>query len=129
MARNMGKKSTYDLTSIENESPFTEEITRIIVPHKLKQPQMESYNSSGSPVDHVRAYRSRMALTTNLDELYCLVFPSTQKGPANQWFYSLKPNSINSFDQLSKQFTSQFISMYEQPIPDTQLLTDRKSVV
>ena len=79
----MGKKSTYDLASTETESPFTEEITSIIVPHKFKQPQMESYDSSKSPMDHVRAYKSQIALTTNLDELYYLTFPNTLKGQAN----------------------------------------------
>ena len=101
MERNMGKKSTYNLVSTKIESPFTEEITRIIFPHKFRQSRMESYNGSRSPVDHVSAYRSRIALTTNLGELYCLVFPSTLKGPINQWFYSLKLRFINNFDQLS----------------------------
>ena len=36
MARNMGKKSTYDLANIVIESLFTEEITEIVVPHKFK---------------------------------------------------------------------------------------------
>ena len=84
MTRNVGKKSTCDLASTESESPFTKEITRIVVPHKFMQPQMESYDGSGSLVDHIRAYRPRMALTTNLDELHCLAFPSTLKGLANQ---------------------------------------------
>ena len=98
MTRYMDKKSTYDLASMEIESPFIEEIIRIIVPHKFKQPQMESYDESGSPVDDVRAYRPCMALTTNLDEFYYLAFPSTLKGPVNQWFDTLRPMSIVSFD-------------------------------
>ena len=36
VARNIGKKSTYNLASIEIKSPFTEEITRIVIPHKFK---------------------------------------------------------------------------------------------
>ena len=67
-----------------------------------------------------------MVLTTNLDKLYFLDFPNTLKGSANQWFHSLKPRSISGFDQLSMQFISQFISMHEQPMPDTQLLTVRQ---
>ena len=102
MARNMGKKSTYNLTNTDTKSPFIEEITKLIVTHKFEQSQMESYEGSGSPVDHVCAYKSWMALTTNLDELYCLAFPSTLKGLTNQWFHSLKPRSVSSFDQLSK---------------------------
>ena len=102
MAKNMGNKSTYDLASTDTESPFIGNIIGIVVSHKFKQPQMESYDGSGSSIDHIQAYRSRMALTTNLDELYYLAFPSTLKGPVNQWFHSLKPRSIDGFDQLSK---------------------------
>ena len=42
MTRNLGKKSTYDLASTKTESPFTLEITEIVVPHKFKSPQMKS---------------------------------------------------------------------------------------
>ena len=48
MARNMGKKSTHDLANTETESPFTEEITGIVILHKFRQPQMEPYDKTGS---------------------------------------------------------------------------------
>ena len=64
-----------------------------------------------------------MALATNADELLCLVFLSTLKGPATQWFHSLKPRSVSDFKQLSKQFVGQFVGMLDRPQPDTQLLT------
>ena len=94
----MDKKLTYDHNSMETESPFNKEITRIVIPHKFRQPQMEPHDGFGSPVDHVGTYKSRMALTTNLVELYCLAFPSTLKGLTNQWFHSLKLRSISSFN-------------------------------
>ena len=36
--RNMGKKSAYDLANKYIESPFTDVITVIVIPHKFKQP-------------------------------------------------------------------------------------------
>ena len=36
-------------------------------------------------------------------------FPITLKGPARIWFSRLTPNSINTFKELSAQFTSHFI--------------------
>ena len=62
MARNMGKKSAYDLTSTDTRSSFIDDIIGVVVPQKFKQPQMESYDGSGSPVDHVHTYKSWMAL-------------------------------------------------------------------
>ena len=38
IARNMGKKSSYELASINTESPFTNDITRIVISHKFKLP-------------------------------------------------------------------------------------------
>ena len=64
-----------------------------------------------------------MAFATNADELLCLAFPGTLKGPATQWFHSLKPRSIRDFRQLSKEFVSQLIGLFDRPQPDTQLLT------
>ena len=91
MARNLGHGLTWDHTNNETESPFSTRITRILVPCKFKQPHLDSYNGSGSPVDHVQTYKAQMALATNADELLCVAFPSTLKGPAAQWFHSLKP--------------------------------------
>ncbi|XP_050290502.1 uncharacterized protein LOC126728761 [Quercus robur] len=39
----------------------------------------------------------------------CRAFPTTLKGPARVWFSRLTPNSINTFKELSAQFTSHFI--------------------
>ena len=39
----------------------------------------------------------------------CRAFPTTLKGHAKTWFSRLTPNSINTFKELSAQFTSHFI--------------------
>ena len=67
--------------NIETESAFSTWITRFAILRKFKQPHLDSYNGLGSPVDHIRTYRAQMALATNADELLCLAFPSTLKGP------------------------------------------------
>ena len=43
------------------------------------------------------------------DEIMCREFPTTLKGAARIWFSRLMPNSINTFKELSVQFTSHFI--------------------
>ncbi|XP_050258884.1 uncharacterized protein LOC126703865 [Quercus robur] len=43
------------------------------------------------------------------DEIMCRAFPTTLKGPTRVWFSKLTPNSINTFKELSAQFTSHFI--------------------
>ena len=39
----------------------------------------------------------------------CRAFPTTLRGAARIWFSRLTPNSINTFKELSAQFTSHFI--------------------
>ena len=39
----------------------------------------------------------------------CRAFPTKLKGPVIIWFSRLMPNSINTFKELSAQFTSHFI--------------------
>ena len=39
----------------------------------------------------------------------CKAFPTTLRGVARIWFSRLTPNSINTFKELSAQFTSHFI--------------------
>ena len=81
MARNMDKKPAYKYADTEIESPFSSQVTKSTILRKFKQPRLNTYNGSGSPVNHIRTYKAQMALATNADELYCLAFPSTLKGP------------------------------------------------
>ena len=42
----------------------------------------------------------------------CRAFPTTLKGLAKIWFSRLTPNFVNTFKELSAQFTSHFIGGY-----------------
>ena len=43
----------------------------------------------------------------------CKAFSTTLKGPAKVWFSRLTPSSINTFKELSAQFTSHFIGGHQ----------------
>ncbi|XP_010695896.3 uncharacterized protein LOC104908475 [Beta vulgaris subsp. vulgaris] len=51
-----------------------------------------------------------MFLYTQVDAIWCKVFPSTLTGIAQTWFKSLKPGSVSSFSQLSSMFSTHFVS-------------------
>ena len=47
------------------------------------------------------------------DRIICRVIPSSLKDVASNWFYSLRPNSLHSFDEVSRAFVDQYISRKE----------------
>ena len=51
-----------------------------------------------------------MAVYSKNKALMCKVFPSSLGPMAMRWFDALKPNSINSFKQLTQAFGSHFIT-------------------
>ena len=70
---------------------------------------MENYNEYKDPLDHLESFKTLMHLQGVLDEIMCIAFPTTLKGPARIWFNRLMSNSIGTFKELSAQFTSHFI--------------------
>ena len=72
-------------------------------------PQVESYDESKDPLDHLESFKTLMHLQKVVDEIMCRAFPTALKGLARVWFSRLTPNSIDTFKELSAQFASQVI--------------------
>lgn len=51
-----------------------------------------------------------MFLYTQVDTIWCKVFPSTLSGVAQTWFKSLKLGIMSGFSQLSFTFSTHFVS-------------------
>ena len=100
-----------DLDDLVNktDSPFTIFANSCPLPQKFRMPQIESYDGVKDPLDHLETFKTLMHLQGVPDEIMCKAFPTTLKGPARIWFSRLTPNSINTFKELSAQFTSHFI--------------------
>ena len=100
-----------DLDDLVNktDSLFTLSVKSFPLPQKFCIPQIESYNGVKDPLDHLETFKTLMHLQGVPDEIMCRTFPTTLKGPARIWFSRLTPSSINTFKELSAQFTSHFI--------------------
>ena len=53
----------------------------------------------------------------------CRAFPTTLKGPAQVWFSKIPPNSVSSFEELSKLFVNNFIGGQRHKHSSSNLLT------
>ena len=93
----------------QSDSPFTASITSFPCPPKFCMPQVESYDGSKDPLNHLESFKTLMHLQGVTDEIMCRAFPTTLKRPARVWFSRLTPNSISTFKELSTRFASHFI--------------------
>ena len=53
----------------------------------------------------------------------CKAFPTTLKGPTQVWFNKIPPNSVSSFEELSKMFVNNFIGGQRHKHSLSSLLT------
>ena len=106
-----------------SQSPFTHKIEGVELPQQFHQPTFTIYNGRTDPVEHVSQFNQMMAVQSKDETLRCKVFPSSLGPMAMRWFDGLKPNSINSFKQLTQAFGSRFITSSRIPRPLDSLLS------
>ena len=101
----------------QTESPFTAEVLHFPLPAKFRMPQIEAFDGTKDPVDHLNTYKNQMELHGYQDPVRCRDFAITLKGPALAWFNRLPPSSVSSFRELSIAFVSHFIGArtYKKP--------------
>ncbi|KAM1338155.1 hypothetical protein ACFX2H_041885 [Malus domestica] len=99
----------WNMTNI-SRSPFTDEIEQAEPPREFSMPHFTFFKGDEDPERHLKRYRSAMILYRNNDELMCKIFATTLQGEAQDWFYTLLPQSIRNFYELSLVFTKEYSS-------------------
>ena len=64
------------------DSPFIASVTSFPLPTKFRMPQVEAYDGSRDPLDHLESFKTIMHLQGVLNEIMCKAFPTTLKGLA-----------------------------------------------
>ena len=90
-------------------------------------PQVEAFDGTRDPVDHLNTYKNQMELHGYQDPVRWRAFAITLKGPALAWFNRLPPSLISSFRELSIAFVSHFIGARTYRKPSYHLLTIKQS--
>ncbi|XP_028949347.1 uncharacterized protein [Malus domestica] len=91
-------------------SPFTNEIERTDPCRGITMPHFIPYKGDEDPYRHLKHYRSTMILYRNNDALMRKNFTTTLQGVAQDWFHTLPPQSIRSFNKMSFVFTKEYLS-------------------
>ncbi|GKV20257.1 hypothetical protein SLEP1_g30411 [Rubroshorea leprosula] len=90
--------------------PLNTNITLEPYPAGFRIPQLETYDGTKDPDDHLHAFYSCMQAQNASDALMCKIFPSTLRGNARTWYYSLPPRSISSYTEMASAFAIKFSS-------------------
>ena len=95
----MKDKSKVNLDGMirRTDSPFTTEVLNRPFPPKFCLPQLESYDGSKDPLDHIESFKTLILLQMTLDEVICRAFPTTLKGAARVWYSKIPPGTITDF--------------------------------
>ena len=109
------------------ESSFTTEVLHFPLPAKFRMPQMEAFDGTKDPVDHLNTYKKQMELHGYQDPIRCRAFAITLKGPTLAWFNRLPPSSVSSFREVSITFVSHFIGARTYRKPSYHLLSIKQS--
>ncbi|RRT81683.1 hypothetical protein B296_00005095 [Ensete ventricosum] len=93
------------------------------IPVSFRLPMLEAYDRSADSIEHVVAFRVQMTLYGTSNALIYRAFPTTLRGIAQMRSNRQKPHSISSFDQLVKEFESNFLAS-TKPKPPTMTLLE-----
>ncbi|XP_030970135.1 uncharacterized protein LOC115990440 [Quercus lobata] len=123
MKENMRRANPIEDLVHRNDSPFTASINGHPLPSKFKLPSLDSYDGMRDPFDHIATFKTTMHLQGVPNEIMCKAFPTTFKGPTRVWFSNIPPNSVSSFEELSKLFVNNFIRGQIHKRSSSSLLT------
>ena len=105
--KNKGRENLDEMIR-KTDSPFTTKVLNRPLPSKFCLPQLESYDGSKDPLDHIESFKTLMLLHMTPNEVICRAFPTTLKGAVRVWFSKIPLGTIADFEQLSKGFFSSF---------------------
>ena len=123
MRENMRRTNHVDDLVHRTDSPFITSINSHPLPSKFKIPSSDSYDGTCDPCDHIATFKATMHLQEVSDEIMYKAFPTTLKGPIRVWFSKIPPNTVSSFEELSKLFVNNFIASQRHKRFSLNLLT------
>ncbi|XP_077248898.1 uncharacterized protein LOC143888386 [Tasmannia lanceolata] len=93
-----------------NKTPFTEEVLHVVAPPGFKMPQLPQYDGTTDPVGHLETFKTVMLIHGVSDDFMCRAYPATLVGAAREWYSSLRPSSVRSFEEFGDQLVKHFLS-------------------
>jgi hypothetical protein len=87
---------------------FSARLRNLLLPEKFKPLGITKYDAKQYPVQWLRCYALSIENASGNNDTKCLYFPFCLDQAPLTWLESLEKYSINKWDQLKEQFTSNF---------------------
>jgi hypothetical protein len=88
---------------------FSARLRNLLLPEKFKRLGITKYDAKQDPVQGLRCYALSIENASGNNDTKCLYLPFCLDQAPLTWFESLKKYSIDKWDQLKEQFTSNFV--------------------
>jgi len=98
----------FDQAGGSRRHPFVDRIMNAELPLHWKGLNMEQYDGTTDPDEHLHIYVTQVDLYIDNDVVFCRVFPTSLKGAPLSLFTHLQPYSIDSFETLVGKFSVEF---------------------
>jgi hypothetical protein len=97
-------------TSSDNNAfpAFSAEHRNLLLPEKFKPLGITKYNAKQDPIQWLKCYTLSIENAGGNNDTKCLYFPFCLDQASLTWLESLDKNSIDKWDQLKEDFTSNF---------------------
>jgi hypothetical protein len=87
---------------------FSPRLRNLLLPEKFKPLGITKYDAKQDPIQWLRCYALSIENTGGNNDTKCLYFPFCLDQAPLTWLESLDKHSIDKWDQLKEQFTSNF---------------------
>ena len=97
-------------TSVLYSKPYSKKIDALRMPRGYQPPKFMQFDGKGNPKQHVAHFVETCNNAGTEGDYLAKQFVRSLKGNAFEWYTDLEPESINSWEQLEKEFLNRFYS-------------------
>ncbi|OMO58134.1 Retrotransposon gag protein [Corchorus capsularis] len=105
--------------------PYTRRIDELKMPENYQPPKFQQFDGKGNPRQHVAHFIETCNNAGTYGDLLVKQFVRSLKGNAFDWYTDLDSESIDSWDQLEREFLNRFFST-RRTISMTELTNTRQ---
>ena len=97
-------------SSLMYSKPYTKRIDNMRMPNGYQPPKFLQFDGKGNPKQHVAHFVETCENAGTQGGLFVKQFVRSLKGNAFDWYTDLEPESIDSWEQLEREFLNRFYS-------------------